>query len=410
MSNEATIMVTIGGVLLLALAASELGRRTPVPRVTLLLVLGLALGSTGFDILPENTESWFPLLSNTALAMVGFLIGGHLTPGRIAGHGRSILLVSLVVTLLTGGIVFGALAAIGVRLELALLLAAASTATAPAATVAVTEDMRAHGPFTDTLLGIVALDDVWGIIGFSMALGVAGVTLGNGGPTDVLLSGGWELGGALGLGAALGLVAAPLSGRIRPGQPTLLEALGLVLLCAGLALWLEVSLLLSAVTLGAAIANMAKHHTRPFHAIENVEWPFLTVFFVLSGASLETDAIAGAGLVGVAYVVARTGGRLIGARLGSTVAGAGSMVGRWMGLALLPQAGVALGMALLVEQRFPELAGDMVTIVVLSTVVFEVVGPWCTQAAVRKAGEEHVQHHANSRTNRQSEREESPMG
>jgi hypothetical protein len=149
---------------------------------------------------------------------------------------------------------------------------------------------------------------------------------------------------------------ARLSGRIDPDEPSLYEALGLVFLCGGLALWLDVSLLLASMTLGAVVANLASHHDRPFHAIEGIEWPFLIVFFVLAGAALDLDALAEAGPWLVAYVVLRVVGRLLGGWLGVTLlrVGTGKPELRRMGLAMLPQAGVALGMALIAARHFPD--------------------------------------------------------
>ena len=178
-----------------------------------------------------------------------------------------------------------------------------------------------------------------------------------------------------------------LSGRIEPGEPMLAEALGVVFLCGGVAIWLGVSFLLASITLGATVANLAKHHTRPFHAIEGVDEPFLILFFVLAGASLEVEALASVGLIGGAYLALRAIARVAGASAGGALAGASPEARRWMGLALMPQAGVALGMALLATQRFPQLADTILPVVIASTVFFELLGPAATRLALRRVGE-----------------------
>ena len=174
---------------------------------------------------------------------------------------------------------------------------------------------------------------------------------GDGATGAVILGGLWDLAGALILGIVLGVPMAYLSGRISTGEPLQAEALGMVFLCGGLALWLEVSFILAAMVMGAVVVNLARHHKRPFHAIEGIEWPFLVLFFVLAGASLEIDVLwaAGAGLAG--YVVLRVIGRLLGAWLGGMLCADNPAERWWMGLAMLPQAGVALGMALVAAQR-----------------------------------------------------------
>jgi Kef-type K+ transport system membrane component KefB len=203
----------------------------------------------------------------------------------------------------------------------------------------------------------------------------------------VLLRAARDIGGAILLGIAIGVPTAYLTGRVRPGEPTLAEALGVVLLCAGLAVWLEVSFLLASMVTGCVVANLARHHRRPFHAIENIESPFLILFFVLAGASLRPETLPEIGLLGAAYVVLRVLGRLVGGWVGAAAAGAGAPMRRWMGLALMPQAGVALGMALVTAVRFPEAGRLILPVVIGATILFELAGPVCARMALDRAGE-----------------------
>jgi Kef-type K+ transport system membrane component KefB len=380
-------LVTLGGIFLLGLATDALGRRTGLPRVTLLLVLGFAIGPSGLGWIPDFERHWFPLTAHVALAMVGFLLGNALSLNRLREHGRAVLSISVCAVVTTGLLVGAGLWLVGLPLELALVLGGISTATAPAASQDVVHEAGARGPFSDTLLGIVAVDDAMALILFSVLLVAAQAAAG-----DVVALGGlraplWDVGGAVLLGAVLGFPMAWLTGRVRPGEPTLAEALGAVFLCSGLALMLEVSYLLACVTLGTVVANTARHHERPFHAIEGVEWPLLILFFVLAGASLDVTALPALGGAGLAYVLLRAAGRVAGAWIGSRAARAPRSVERWMGLALMPQAGVALGMALVAAQRLPELAALVLPMVIATTTFFELVGPVLTRLALRRAGE-----------------------
>jgi len=386
MGETAPTLIAIGAFMLAGFVTDLVGRHTPLPRVTLLLLLGVAIGPAGFDVLPAGSNKWFPVLADVALVMVGFLLGGALTRADLRRHGRTVLWLSVAVVVVTALTVLLGLLAMGVALELSLLLAAIATATAPAATIDVAEELHARGPFTTTLRGIVAADDAWALIIFSLLLAAAHIGNGAGG-WGALARGGYEIGGAVLLGLVLGIPMAYLTGRIRPGEPTLVEALGIVLLCGGLALWFEVSFLLAAMVLGAVVANLAKHHTRPFHAIKDIEWPFLVIFFLLSGAMLEPGALLGIGGIGAAYVGLRILGRLLGAGWGGRLARADGSVRRWMGLALLPQAGVALGMALVAVERFPHLRQTLIPIVVGATVLFELIGPISTRYVLRRVGE-----------------------
>lgn len=239
------------------------------------------------------------------------------------------------------------------------------------------------------MLGIVAIDDTWGLFIFSLLLAVVQALGGQGqdGAAEIMVSSVREIGGAILLGLALGLPMAYRTGRIRPGEPTQAEALGLVMLCAGLAVWADVSYILATMVLGAVVANVAKHHRRPFHAIEGIEWPFLILFFLLAGAALHVEALMQVGLLGAGYIGLRVTGRLLGTRFGGWLSGADPTTRHWIGLALLPQAGVAIGMALFAGQRFPELNEVILPVILASTVIFELTGPIFTRKVLEHVGD-----------------------
>ncbi|MEE9598734.1 MAG: cation:proton antiporter [Acidiferrobacterales bacterium] len=387
MEEISITLITLGGLFLVGLLTDLLGRHTALPRVTFLLILGFLIGPSALGILPDLSERWFPIVTNMALVMIGFLLGGKLTLETLKQHGRSVLGISVGVALITALVVLTALLLVGVRPEIALLLAGIATSTAPIATVDVVHEARAEGVFTRTLLGIVALDDAWGLIVFSLMLAAVQVVSGYGDGGEAIIAGAWELGGAVFVGIALGVPMAYLTGRIQPGEPTLAEALGVVLLCGGIAIWLEVSFLLAAMVLGFVVANLARHHSRPFHAIEGIEWPFMILFFLLAGASLHVQSLAEVGLIGAIYIVCRIIGRFLGTWVGGTLSHAAPTLRRWMGMALLPQAGVALGMALVATQRFPQFSETIFPVVIGATVLFEVIGPILTRRALVHVGD-----------------------
>lgn len=387
LQEQATVLTALGALLLLGLATEAIGRMTRLPRVTLLLCFGYLIGPDALALLPPISAQWFGLIASLALVMVGFLLGGKLDLAQLRANGRRVLAYSVAVSFVTLTVVIGGLVLLGVELPLALMFGAIAVATAPAAVMDVVRESQARGPFTDTLLGVVAVDDVWGLLIFSLVLALVAMQVAPGGVADALAFGVRDLGGALFIGAALGIPAAFLSGRIRPGEPTLLEALGMVLLCGGIALYFDVSFLLASIVMGAMVANLAAHHEYPFHAIENIEQPFLVLFFVLSGASLKIGALLDIGLLGLAYLGLRVIGRMAGAWLGGSCCAVPASASRWMGLALLPQAGVALGMALVASTRYPQYADVVMPLVIGATVVFELSGPVFTRLALRRLGE-----------------------
>ena len=380
------LLLSLGILLLVGLAADEIGRRTRLPRVTLLIVFGVVVGPSVLDLLPQAFQDLYTFLTSVALTMVAFLLGGQLSITSLYKHGRVILFVSMAAVVLTALIVGVGLLAIGAPVVIALLFAGIGTATAPAATHDIVHQSRAKGPVTKTLLGGVAVDDAWGLIVFSFLLIVAKAAAGDG-AAHVMTEGLREFAGAIAIGLVVGLPAAYLTGRLGKGEPAQTEALGIVFLCAGLAIWLEVSFLIAGMVAGAVVINLARHHRRPFHEIEHIEWPFMVFFFILAGASLDLGSLGAIGAIGVAYVVLRTFGRVLGGWAGARLGGAPKTHQRWIGLALVPQAGVALGMALVAASHFPDYAEMIVAITVGTTIIFEIFGPLLTQRALSAVGE-----------------------
>ncbi len=386
----AEIFLLLGSLFLIGLATDLVANTTQLPRVSLLLLAGFAIGPYGLDLLPFSSFSLKDFVSQIALAMVGFLLGGHLTLTSLRNHGKQVLVLSLAISIATFLVVSCALWLIGLDLPLAVILGAMATATDPAASLDVSRHDGAQGPFTETLIGIVAIDDVWGLVLFILAVTLAGLFQAQDTGWSALIHGGYELGSALFVGLALGLPMAILTGRIQPGEPTQAEALGFVLLCVGLAQWIESSYLLAAMVMGSTVANLAQHHSRLFNEIEGIEWPFLMLFFMLAGASLDPGAVQGGIGFLLAYIIFRIVGRLTGAWFGAITARVPEPHRLWFGPALLPQAGVALGMALIAAEQFPQYAGILMSVSIAATVFFELLGPVVLHKALVSVGETKV--------------------
>jgi Kef-type K+ transport system membrane component KefB len=379
----ALILLSLGALFVAGLAADQIGHRTRLPRVTLLLGCGIVAGGAGFDLIPPEVEAWYELLSIIALTMVAFLLGGSLTKDNLQAHGKSILLISVSIVISTVILVSLGLWLLGLDVRIALLFGAIATATAPATTQDVINQSGVDNAFTKTLRGIVAIDDVWGLITFSMV--VVFVQQLNGYEDTGILSGmGYELFGSVLLGVLIGFPAAFVTGRISGGEPLQIEALALVFLTAGLSILLGLSYLISGMTVGMIIVNRARHHTRAFHEIEHIQWPFMILFFILAGATLEPSVLVNIGTIGLAYVVLRSLARLAGGWFGAVLGGAPFAERRWFGVALLPQAGVAIGMALVASKQFPDWSETIMALTIGTTIAFEVLGPIATLFAINR--------------------------
>ena len=381
-------LVALGLFMLAGYVAHVIGRRAHVPRVTLLLLLGLFAGPHGLDLVPEGVTEWFPFATQLALSLVGFMLGEQFLGKRLQRTGGAVLVISIaeavgpVVAVLLG------LLAIQTPPLVAIVLAGVSAATAPVATMDVIRETRSKGPLTDIVLAVVAIDDAIAIIAFSLLLVAAQAVAGDGTFTwSVVLTGAYEVFGAAALGTVLAVPMAWLTGRLRPGELTLLETLGFVFLCGGLASLLGVSYLLACMVLGTVVANRARHHSRPFHAIEGVSQPILVVFFVLAGLQFDPSLFAKVGAIGAGYVVFRAVGKIMGAYVGSRFARTPSYVAKYVGWCLMPQAGVALGLALLAAEQFPEIGDALLSLLVGTTFILEVLGPIAARVALRRSGE-----------------------
>jgi Kef-type K+ transport system membrane component KefB len=373
--------------LLAGYVAHITGPRITIPRVTLLLVAGAVCGPSLLDIVPQDFTQWFPFVAHLALAMVGFLLGENFVGKKIKEKGRVVLSITVGETVFAAVIVFTALTIAGAPIALALLLAGIAPASAPAAIFETIREGHSKGPLTDTVLGVVAIDDALGVILFSLLLVAAQAISGQGTHLSELYKGLWEVFGAVAVGALVSFPMVWALTHIREGQPTLIEAAGFVFLCAGLATLLNVSYLLATMVLGAIVAQRAKEDMQPFHAIEGIREPFMAIFFILAGFRFELGGLATLGLIGGVYVAARMIGLVLGGRIAGWIVKAPREVQSRVGWCILPQAGVALGFALLVQERMPEFGESVLPLIIGTTVIFEIGGPLIARWHFKKAGE-----------------------
>jgi Kef-type K+ transport system membrane component KefB len=386
MHSSSQLLLTLGGILLLGLLTSALSKKIFLPRVTLLLIFGIIIGKDVLAIIPPSFTHHFETIADMTLLMVGFLLGGKLTKSSLCESGSQAFWISISAALLTALLVTSGLVFVGLPFEISLILGCIASATAPAAIMDVILESKTDNKFTKLLLSIVALDDLWALFLFCLGIAVAGSINGSD-DGSFFTSALQEVGGAVLLGLLLGFPASYFTGRIKEGQPIIAEALGLVFLCGGLALHFEVSYLIASIVMGMIVTNFAQHHEYPFHAIEDIEWPFMLTFFVLAGASLELSALKNIQIIGLVYIIGRGLGKYYGALIGSHYSNTDPKTKKWLGMALLPQAGVPIGMALVAANQFPEYKQTLLSIVISSTVLFELIGPILTKVAVKKSNE-----------------------
>ncbi|RLD14900.1 MAG: hypothetical protein DRI28_02225 [Caldiserica bacterium] len=390
-------VVLDSGIIILAgvLAAWLLGK-FKLPKVLSYIVVGAFLGRSMANIVSPSIVRWEEIISVVALGFIAFLIGDTFRWKNIVEIGSKGILVSLLESTLTAVIVGGGfliLTTTGILyvkhpVPISLLLGACAAATAPAATFMVVREYRARGTLTNYLLMAVTFDDAVGIILFDVAVVIVRVLLKGGGLSigEAILAPVKEITLSLVIGAVMGFLLTYIERFMRTKENSLILAISFILITGGLSRQFHFSPLLSNMALGAVFANFSINAGRVFSGAEDWVSPILLFFFVLSGSDLDVALLPKLGLMGIGYVVLRGLGKIFGSRIGAFFAGAPKKVQKYLGFAMLPQAGVAIGFAVFIKNLFPELS--YITTIVLSTVVlFEIIGPLGAKYAIFGAGE-----------------------
>jgi len=373
---------------------SKLIKKVRLPTVTGNLLLGIIIGQEIFDLISQEILDSSSFISNIVLGMIAFTIGQNFSLQKFREIGKTVLLISIFEALgawiLVTTIFFTLLKQ---PFHVAILFGSIASATAPAATVMVIKEYKARGLFSNILLGVVALDDAWCLIIFAvshaLSRSIGAHIVENGFVFKVILKVILEIGGAAVLGCGCAFILDFLSRYIRTRSELQIYTLGFILLVVGVAIHLHISVLLSAMFLGACLINIEKHFEEKgfFDALKNIEPMLYMLFFILAGANLSFSSLKAIGLLGIAYLLFRVIGKMGGSYLGATLARAPSNVRKYIGLGLIPQAGVALGVALVVKTDFPEVGQLIFNTIIATTIIYELVGPVIAKIGLQKAGE-----------------------
>lgn len=374
---------------MLGLIASRFG----IPRVIAYLLVGV-LFSEGFlgGVLEFNLAKVADVPTVGALGIIAYIIGGSITMAQIHRVGKIIFgtaigesLGAILLVLILLPIFFPSFTDVG-AFQLALPMAAIAATTAPAATLAVLHQYRASGPMTDTLLGVVAVDDALGIIFYSLALAL--VTGGN--VTSHIGLAFWEIFGASLFGGLSGFFLAKLGHHIRQSGLRLPLVLGGIFMVIGWAEALNFSPILATLVLGFSSRYFLKAAAdRLFAPIEFLEELVFLIFFTMAGAHFQYSIIVEYLDLVFIYFIARIVGKLFGAYLGANISGAPPNVSRWIGFGLVPQAGVAVGLALTLSQEaaFQSVAPMIINVILGATLLYEIFGPFAVRFALHRVGE-----------------------
>ena len=392
-SQVAVVIISIALMLFLGFLGTRVTKRLKLPNVTAYILVGIIIGPYALNLIPENIVSKMDFLSDIALAFIAFSTGEFFKFSVLKKNGTKVVIITVLESLMASFLVFIVMFVI-LRLNLAfsIVLAALAAATAPASTVMTIRQTGAKGDFVETLLQVVALDDVVGLIAYSIAISVAVASMSGDGINfksiivPILINT-----GVLVLGGFFGVFLKWLMPKKRSNDNRLIISISMIFLFCGICALLQVSPLLGCMSMGTIYINIT-NDDKVFKQLNYFSPPILLLFFVRSGINFNLDSLFKPSgsigtvsliLIGIIYFIVRIIGKYAGAFLGCWQVKKPKEVRNYLGLALIPQAGVAIGLAALGARTLGgEQGSALETIILASSVLYELIGPACAKLSL----------------------------
>lgn len=384
------INIKLGLMIIFGIIGGKISRRFSLPNVTGYIVAGLFLGPSFFNVLNEANQPMVDFVNEFALGIIAFSIGSEFRLADLKKLGKDVFVITVCEVFGVLLVVFSVMYfLLDKSFVFSIIIASMSAATAPAGTMMVIRQFRAYGPLTKTILPVAALDDVLGIITFGISLSLAKFSIGDK-TTSVpmmILSPLIEIGLSFLLGLVLGLVFTYLIKRVKSKEDVLSAIITVILLSTGLANYLGLSPLLVNMMVGGVLVNYHNNSKQVFDNINDFAPPINLLFFTFAGAKLDLSVLFSIGALGIFYALSRAIGKIAGASIGAKIVKAEETVVKWLGLALLSQGGISIGLSMIVARELSGFADEIITVILFSVLVFEILGPILAKVSITKAGE-----------------------
>lgn len=378
-------------IIIVGIIGGRLANFFKLPNVSGYIVAGLLIGPSFINLVAKGEASQFNIVNEIALAAIAFSIGSEFLLKDIKKTGKDVMIIA-------AAEVFGAVTLVFIvtffifkqSFEFSLVIASMSAATAPAGILMVIRQLKAQGPLVKTILPVVAIDDAIGIMIFGISLSIAKLTSGTGSISLLKIIGTplFEIVGSLVLGGILGFLLSYFAPKAKGRDELLTMVIGFILMGTGSANFFGVSSLLTCMMLGAVLINLMRNSNRVFNLINDFTPPIYLLFFTIAGASLDLGVFSKVGLLGVGYILARGVGKIVGATLGAKYVQADKNVVKYLGMSLLTQGGISIGLSMIVAKELPEFSEAVITIILFSVLIYEIAGPILAKIAIQKADEE----------------------
>ena len=387
LNQETEALLVLSIILFAGFIMTRLTNTLNLPKVSGYILAGILIGPCSLNFIPQHMIDSMGFVSDLALAFIAFGVGKFFKKEVLMRTGKKIIVITISEAL-TAGVLVTVILKFIFRLDwdFALILGAIATATAPASTMMTINQYKAKGEFVNTLLQIVALDDVVCLLAFSIVAAIAnGRASGALTVNDILIPIMLNL-FPICLGFFCGYFLSRLLIPARSRDNRLILAIAMLLGLSGICAAADISPLLSCMVFGAAYINLTRDK-KLFRQINNFTPPVMSIFFIVSGMNLNVNALGTVGVIGVAYFLIRIAGKYLGTYFSCLAMGTSREIRKYMGLALIPQAGVAIGLAFLGQRLLPPETGNlMLTIILSSSVLYEMVGPISAKAALFLSG------------------------
>jgi Kef-type K+ transport system membrane component KefB len=381
-------ILSVGLILLAALAAGHLAQRVRLPEVTGYLAMGALIGPAAMDVITHDNLEALQLLSEVALGLILFSIGTIFEANTFRPLGARVAAITVAETFGAFLLVLAAMLFLGLPVAVALLLGVIAMETAPATTLMVIREYDSRGPLTDAVLALLAMNNMLVLTTFGIVAAL--LTFVSGPSTSAyppLHALGWSVFGSIALGVLAGLLLDAWVRRVTSPSEIMTLAIGTVLVTVGASRALGLSPLFASLAVGATIANAAAPTEMLAEQLRRADPPLYAAFFVLAGAELPIGMLPQIGITGLAYVVMRSIGKIAGAWAAVRRMHMPERVQQQLGLCLLSSSSLAIGLTIQVRQQFPDIAQRVTAVVLAGVIVFEIVGPILARTALIRAGE-----------------------
>lgn len=391
------IIFSAGLLLIMGYILGQISEKIKLPAITGYILAGILVGDSGLKMISHGNLEILTTLSEITLSFIAVIIGGEFSFFKLKLYGKKIVILTLIQMFLTFAFVSIGLLLLGLPSFVSFILGAIGAATAPAATVVIVEKLKARGEFVDYLYGIVALDDAGTVILFSLAFALSGSMITG---TEVAISHAimhalLEIVYSIIIGVIGGFAIHYAANKKRNLNEVKIITLGILFMTTSISISLNFSPLIANMTVGMLLINFSKKNIRILHSLEPMTSPLYAIFFAIAGTELSFSIFADkiVLLTGITFILLRALGKYSGIYLGATALKIKKPIRNYLGLSLLPQAGVAIGLVLFVQgspivtNATPSIQSDiakMINIVLMSVFFNELIGPPLAKIAILK--------------------------